>query len=252
MFSELIISAAQEHGKQMFPQESVGIVVGEVYIPLQNISDEPENHFTFDKATWIKYGKVSAVIHSHPNGNLYPSACDMENQIITAVPWGLFVCDNERASDILWFGDGTPRPPLFGPERYFHHGINDCYSLIRDYYKQEMGIQLLEFPRDWEWWNEDTREEQKDLYVKGFGKTGFRAIPQSEIKPGDVFLASIGRASKNGTVNHGGIYLGGSGEIILHHLCGLHAIDKTRVAAREPGIRYLSYVTHWLRHEEVL
>lgn len=255
--TDSIIEDAKAHALEVFPKESCGFVAGGKYLPQQNLSQE-EDAFRLGRDTWLlaeeRHGRIQAVIHSHPylDGRLpapdYPSAADMRGQLATGVPWGITVAAAEGAfPDIIWFGDACPVPPLTGPERYFRHGVTDCYSLIRDYYRLELGISLLEFPRDWEWWLEG-----KDLYSAGFSQTGFRAIPAALAKTGDVFLAAVGSSARHKMVaNHGGIYLGGREHRILHHLSGRMPVDVGRVAKEEPGERWMRFVTTFIRHEKM-
>lgn len=248
MFNPEAIEQAKRHAMKEFPKESVGFVVDGNYIPLLNIAENPCDTFQVAAEEWIKYGKVEAVVHSHPKGNAYPSACDMRFQIETAVPWGIIVCDSERASDPVWFGDQVPVSPLKGEQRPFRHGVTDCYSLCRDYYRTVHGILIKDHPRDWEWWLHN-----ENLYLDGFAETGFSEIDEGDVRPGDMFLACVGgRAIQDrGIPNHGGIYLGGSGDMILHHLTSTHAVDFTRVASEDYGLRYLKYVKKWIRHKDM-
>ncbi len=243
-----IIEAAQAHAMREYPNEAIGLIAGGRYLPQENISRAPLKSFALPAEAWVKHGPIQGVLHSHPQGNDYPSAADMESQMATAVPWGIIVCDAERAAEPVWFGDQVAQPPLTGPERYFRHGVTDCYALIRAYYKQALGIAIPDFARDWEWWNQQKEgsAENQNLYEEGFSSAGFQAIPAHEVRPGDVFLAAI----RSKVPCHGGVYLGGSGDMILHHLTSGKPVDRTRLAVEEPGVRYLKYVTHWLRHKE--
>lgn len=253
MFNKTVLEAAKAHAIREYPRESVGLVVSHKYLPQENISVNATKTFELSADAWMKYGAVQAVLHSHPGsekkmGNDYPSAADMDSQMATSVPWGIIVCDAERATNPVWFGDQVPRPPLTGQTRYFRHGVTDCYALIRAYYQEIKDIIIPDFARDWEWWSKQKQgsAEHQNLYVEGFTTAGFYQIPEYEVRPGDVFLAAI----RSKVPCHGGVYLGESGDTILHHLCSGKPVDHSRLAVEEPGIRYLKYVTHWLRHKD--
>ena len=250
MFSQVVIEAAKKHAIGAFPNEAVGFVGSGEYRPQENISLNKLTGFEVRVGDTLAAGKIEAVIHSHPGGELFPSKGDMEQQMVMAVPWGIVVCDSERCSDPTWFGDQAPYPPLWGPERIFRHGVTDCYSLVRHYYHQTYGFWLKDFPRDWEWW---LNQDSPNLYETFFEVAGFREITVGQLRPGDGFLASAGReAIRGGLSNHGGIYLGGSsGDMILHHLSGASAVDHTRIALRQPGAGYLKYVNKFVRHKDV-
>ncbi len=251
MFAPEIVEKAIAHAKAAWPQESVGVIAGGDYHPLQNIHPAPQEGFLTAPEDYVRVemeiGPIEAVVHSHPHKGescprLYPSAADMQGQLDSAVPWGIISCDAGRAWPVQWFGDQCPIPPYEG--RTYIHGIQDCYSLIRDYYRLDLGVILKEFPRDWQWWESGN----EDLYSLGFAKTGFKVIPLSQARPGDVFLAKLGRAAlRNNITNHGGIYLGN--EEILHHKCGLSPYDPQRLSVKEGITRYAEYITHMLRHE---
>ena len=260
MFSFSSLDAARAHAAACYPRESCGLITGdygaEQYHAVNNISPHSAQ-FRMAAETWLDlesaHGPIRGLVHSHPWDGAgpapdYPSEADMRGQMATAVPWGIIVSTPEGClTDITWFGDQCPVPPLTGPERYFRHGVTDCYSLIRDYYRIELGISLLEFPRDWEWWQRDGY----DLYLDGFPKTGFRVVPADRAMPGDMFFASVGSTARRaGVVNHGGVYLGGRNHEILHHLSGTQPTDRDRLVKREPGERWMKHITHFLRHEE--
>lgn len=241
MFGSDVSRDARLHAIREFPKESVGYVVDGAYVPQKNISAVPEESFEVAPSAWLSKTPVQAVIHSHPRGNSWPSPSDQEHQMATAVPWGITVCDGERAAELFWFGDQVPIPPLEGPERYYRYGVMDCWSLIRDWYRVERGITLKNYARDWEWWV----DKKENHYVDNFRDAGF--VEVKDPIEGDLFLARFGTRS---SVSHGGIYLGGCGDMILHHLCGGSPVDFSRLSSRQPGGRFLAlHGTHFLRYE---
>jgi cell wall-associated NlpC family hydrolase len=261
--------AARRHAEIEAPKESVGIVIddgrgdgGGEYVPLENVSHEPERAFDISGEDDERYrGQVKAVIHSHclapeefdpGEGPLIagPSAGDMEQQATMGLPWGLVtVIDKTSHETVLWWGDSLPVAPLVS--RPFVHGIFDCYSAIRDSYRRdEFGfvreyynvpsITLPDFPRDFAWWHDrddaGNLRVPQNLYLDNFAAAGFVPVGRDEARAGDVFLAQI-RAP---VVNHGGVYLGDG--TWLHH-------PRGRLSVREPVSRWLEYVTHFLRYE---
>lgn len=99
--------------------------------------------------------------------------------------------------------------PIIG--RPFVHGVWDCYGLIRDWYRQERGIELPNFERADGWW-----EQGENLYIDNYAAAGFVAH-DAELQPGDVILMQY-QAS---VVNHAGVYIGDG--MMLHHLYGQSA-----------------------------
>ena len=221
-----------------YPNEAVWLVTKKGILAVKNIAKEPSKTFRVAKADMTKAVRLGldAIIHSHPDFPHCPSASDMQSQINSGVPWGIISTDGQSATDIVWWGDQIEPPPLL--ERTFRHGITDCYSLIRDYYRLEVGIFLPEFPRGWQWWLQGG-----DLYSEGFEKAGFRVIDVSEAQEGDVWLAQL----RSDVFNHGGIYVGSG--LMLHHPSSNKPVDSTQIARREPIERWLPHINLWLRHE---
>lgn len=221
-----------------FPSEAVWLITpGECRL-VKNIADDPTKTFRVDRRTMAAAHArgLLAVVHSHPNFPACPSAADMQGQAATAVPWGIVATDGITAQDVAWFGDSVEVPPLVG--RGFRHGVTDCYALIRDYYRLELGITLPIGARSWEWWLDG-----EDLYTENFGPAGFHRIEAHEAKPGDVWLAQI----RSPVPNHGGILL--ENGLGLHHPSAREPVDPSRLSIREPLARWQTFITHWLRHE---
>jgi len=233
MFGASVEQAIAEHARAEYPKEACGLVVDGVYVPLPNVAFDPRDAFAMRAEELLRPG-VQAVVHSHPDGVPWPSADDMAGQIASNLPWGVLVVGPGTSGPILWWGPGVPRPPLIG--RDFRHGPSgsdgrgDCYALIRDWFAEERGIELMEFPRSEEWWLHGG-----NLYLENFGEAGFREIGLNEIQPGDVVLARV--MSK--VPNHGGVVLNNG--LVLHHL-------TNRLSRTEPLGRWRSYLTHALRY----
>ncbi len=231
-------AAIRAHALSAFPAEACGVIKGGAYVRCRNVAADRTQAFRIATRRLTSLSPVEAIVHSHPGGPDCPSGDDMRQQVATAVPWVLVSTDGRGCLPPVVFGDGAPIAPLVG--RGFRHGVTDCYSVIRDAYRLERGIVLPEFPRDWEWWRDGA-----DLYRDGFARAGFRRLAEGERQaPWDVFLA---QTPKSPVPNHGGLYLG-NGEI-LHHLTAKLPVDPTRLSCREPGSRWQTYVTHWLRYE---
>ncbi len=226
MFSDAVQEMAQLHAMQQYPKESCGVIFNDIYIPLDNDHDSPKEHFQISNAPQ----DVQAVIHSHPDGLAAPSASDMRNQYTMDVPWGVLSVTKRDASAITWWGEGVRRKPLLG--RTFVHGVADCYSLLRDYYALELGIDVRDFPRDQQWWDHG----QDLLNPNNFKLAGFRLVEEEDAREGDVILSAI----HSRVMNHCMIYVGN--DCILHHLVG-------RLSRREPLGRWRKFVRHYLRHE---
>lgn len=245
-------AAAREHARAEFPKESCGFVAGGEYVACENKAENPQEHFKivdqrYTKA--LKTGKIKAIVHSHPNGPIYPSEDDMRGQLATDVPWVIITLNEDKFGDTVAWGDSLPVAPIL--QRPFCHGVFDCYSLIRDVFrlgrdellKQQIDwpfarrIVLPEYPRDDGWW----QHEDRDLYMTGFREAGFVEITRADARPGDVFLMRLGHTRNNPLrkINHGGLLLEGSQ--ILHHL-------PTRFSRREPAGLWARAADIWIRY----
>lgn len=232
MFGPEVEAAIAAHARTEYPREACGLVIDGAYVPMENRARDPQAQFLIPVDETLRPG-VQAVVHSHPDGDPWPSAEDMAGQVATALPWGVVVVGAAGVGRVLWWGEGVPRPPLLG--RDFRHGPSgsdgrgDCYALIRDWFLDVRGIDLPEFPRAPEWWLAGG-----DLYRHGFARAGFREIDLSELAPGDVVLAKV----MSPVPNHGGVVLADG--LVLHHLTG-------RLSRREPLGPWRRFLTHALR-----
>lgn len=208
LFDSQVIRDSQEHSQSVYPNESVGIVVDGKYIPVDNTHEDPLNHFKIHPDILVEYhDKIEAVIHSHdltrhPAG---PSKADMISQKQWNIPFGIQLINAAGPGNIIWFGDQLPIPELEG--RPYIFGVYDCYSVLRDYYKMELGVDMPNFNR-----NEDFFLNGDDLYMDNAEDTGFVQVDINDIQKNDIILICI----RSKMPNHGLIYLGG--DSALHHL----------------------------------
>ena len=176
------------------------------YHPCKNISEVPRQCFMLapdDYAKAEEIGEVVSVIHSHPYENPAPSEGDRVACEKAGVPWHIVNPQTEA------WGYCEPEGfelPLIG--RPFNYGIIDCYSLVRDWYKAELNIELRDYFRNGIWW-----ENGENVYVDNFKNEGFHEVYLDEIKRGDVIMMQL----EASVPNHLAVWLGCDQQII-HHL----------------------------------
>lgn len=201
--------AALRHAKQVIPEESCGLVVirngKDIYVAANNIALDRRNNFEIDPVSYVKaasIGEIAGVVHSHPFQRPDPSEADKAACEQSQLPWWIV---NPSTEEWGYLEPAGVPVPLFG--RPYSHGILDCFSFVRDYYREVYGIIISDYYREEEWW-----AKGQTLYLDYFQQEGFVEIPFSDTKEGDAFLLAI----DSDTPNHGAIYVGNNQ--IAHHL----------------------------------
>ncbi len=213
-----LYAQAYAHLAAQHPAEGCGLLVRRgrrtVYWPCRNAAalHQAQDRFVVHPEDWAAAedaGTVLAVVHSHPDDDAHPSEADRWLCHASGLPW-FIVAVPGPAWQPLW-----PEPlPLL--ERQFVHGVVDCYTLVRDYYARELGIELPDFERADDWWNHGG-----DLYRQNFGAAGFAAV-EGEPRLHDVLLMQVAAR----VPNHAAVWVGsdpampGTAPRILHHLYG--------------------------------
>jgi len=222
------------HAKRAYPKEACGLLVIDkgkhLYVPCRNEAENTE-HFIMNVEDYAaaedKYNVLS-VVHSHPNLPPIASQADRTSCNITGLPW---IIVGWPSAEIKTYLPDNFVAPLIGRE--FSHGVLDCYSLIRDYYKATLKIILPEHERRDNWWNMG-----ENLYLDNYEKDGWILVDKSQRKKHDMVYMRV--SSK--VSNHAGIFLGDNK--ILHHVMG-------RISTREVYGGYWEKVTtHILRRKE--
>ena len=228
MQAEILQQAVDE-----FPRESCGLVAvvkgRRRYFPCRNIAETPDEHFVLEGWNEVEdKGEVLAVVHSHPKTNPEPSLADRVACEKSGLPW--FIVNPKTEACGYCEPDGFELPYV---GREFVHGVVDCYSLCRDWYKREWGLELRDYERRDQWW-----DQGENLYLDNFQKGGFYKIPVEELQRGDALLMNL----VSPVPNHAAIYLGD--QQVLHHVQG-------RLSSRDVyGGYYGKSTACALRHEQ--
>ena len=93
--------------------------------------------------------------------------------------------------------------------RPFIHGKVDCYTVVRDFYRDVFGIELTDYARADDWW-----DNGQNLYMDHYEAEGFVSI---EFNPmgmqyGDLLISAI----ISPVPNHAAVWVGQG--LVLHHL----------------------------------
>lgn len=233
----------QRHAVEAFPNEAVGMLTVAGYVRLDNVAESPTTHARPDDRFFAAYeaGEVLAFCHSHPGGPNCPSAADMRAQMQWDIPFWIVATNGEGCLEPFCWGTDE-RPAL--KKRPFRHGVTDCYSLIRDFYFLN-GIDIPEFPRNWDWW-----AAGENLYEENFRRAGFVEVPASQARDGDVLLFSVrwSRATSVDVINHGGVFI--QNGLLLHHVASREPWDPFALSGTQPLGRWASRLTKVVRYSQ--
>tara|TARA_B000000532_G_scaffold243632_1_gene240239 strand:+ start:935 stop:1636 length:702 start_codon:yes stop_codon:yes gene_type:complete len=201
---------ALAHAKDQDPKESCGLLLNirgkEKYFPCGNLSQTAHQCFILDPEDYVKgdnLGDIIAIVHSHPVTPPVPSQSDKVACEQSGLKWHIVNPKTETWGSLEPTGY---KAPLIGRE--WAWAVNDCYTLVRDFYKEELNINL----KDWE--RPTTLEDfNKDpMFERCAWRTGFRELrPDEKLKYGDLLFMSILTSG----LNHVAIFLDGD---VLHHL----------------------------------
>ena len=219
------LKAIKAHAIAEYPRESAGLVVAvgrkEIYRPCRNLASG-DDHFMIgaeDSAAAEDAGQIVAVVHSHPNATAQPSQADRVACERYGLPWLIVsVMPGPEVAEIRRIEPEGYEAPLIGRE--FSHGVLDCYAIVRDFHRRELGNELPDHDRADEWWNDGT----SNLYLDQYEKDGWVPVSEGEpLKVGDMVLMQI--RSGNGVPNHAGVICGfeAGRPHMIHHLHGMRS-----------------------------
>jgi len=162
-------------------------------------------------------GEIVAVVHSHVNEPADPSPADMASAENCKLP---FLIVNPHIDTWAWYEPSGYVQPLEG--RVWCYGVNDCFTLVQDYYKG-LGVPLKDLFRTELFW-----EKGENWYAEKFGEWGFTRV-LSDFHVHDVVLIQI----KSDIPNHAAVLQ--SDGTILHHV-------RERISCKDV------YDGYWRRH----
>ena len=191
---------------EKYPEEGCGLLVNKrgkiVWIPCENVAEDKNEGFVISPSDYIKanlIGDLYAVVHSHPDASCEPSEKDKKTSDFLRIPYIIYSLPEVEK---YVYTPKEIRTPLLGREYEF--GVNDCWSLVRDYYKTELEIELpmLQFEDDW--W-----EKGLNYFGDLYESFGFEKVETPEKHDGIMFqvMAQV--------PNHCGVYLGEG--LFMHH-----------------------------------
>lgn len=233
-----LMEAIRAHVEAEYPNEACGVIIQsgrrQEYIPCRNASETPGEAFTLapeDKSAAAEQGEIIMVIHSHPDVvQLVPSELDRIQCDWSGVEWGIMSWPDGDFCTI------SPREDRDYTGRRWVLGFADCWTLIREWYQREKGVETGNYSVDYEWWVDG----KENRYDDNWQKEGFVEVPADQMQPGDMVMMQI----QSPVTNHAAIYLGDN--LILHHM-------TDQLSARVPyGKYYRDRTVRVVRHKELM
>ena len=206
-------SAIVAHALRDAPLEACGAVVRHnaervEAVPIKNVAPDPANFFRLEAAPYLELfqsGKIVAIYHSHAAGKNGFSEADRVGAEETKIPAYLYEVETDT---ITAYTPTGYRAPILG--RTYLPGVNDCYSLVRDYLAENGITSVPLIPRN----SEDMvagLSNMRDLWLEA----GFHRVAEAT-KPLDVILMTM--RSSTGRPNHMAVMT--KDHTMLHQLLG--------------------------------
>ena len=230
MLNNLIKESIKRHSLEESPKECCGVLVKTknnlVAFPCHNVSEKPEKHFSIKPTDYLKAssaGEVEAVYHSHNSSNDKFSPNDILNSKSHDLPFVLYCSPKDSFSTF-----DPKKSKTFWYDKVFKIGETDCYTVVKEYYK-DLGIKLEgenNLGNDWCQKNPELIQQLFDLNKNNPDLPIIELPATSSLRKHDVIVFQF---VKGAGPNHVAIYLG-NGEI-LHHprnkfLC-IQELNKT-------------------------
>ena len=218
-----------------WPEEGCGLIINKrgklFWKPCDNVAEDKTKSFVINPAEYISasmIGDIHAVVHSHIDEDCTPSENDKNNSDYLQIPYHIYsIPEGEK----YVYTPKYKKVPLLG--RTYEFGKNDCWTLVRDYLKQELNI------------NMPMMKFEPKFYEKGINyfedliePWGCKVV--KEPKVGDIIYFMIQR---NDIPNHCGVYLGE--DIFMHH-------QENRLSCRDSLPKWNKYVRSFVRCKEFI
>ena len=219
------------HLQEVYPEEGCGIIINKrgtkEWMPCTNQADNPYETFQIAAKDYVRaqrVGDIFAVVHSHPDASAEPSERDKKAADFLGVQ---YIVVSTPELEIETYTPTAWKQNLLGREYKF--GENDCYSLVRDYYKQKLGISLPIATFEDDFW-----EKGYDYFTEFFQEFGFKEVQSP--KENDLIFFNV----MSPIPSHCGIYLGE--DIFIHHA-------RDRLSCRESIHSFWGrFITRYVRY----
>lgn len=189
------------------PVEACGFILanGQV-VECTNTSTQPDTFVISAEESARYLDDAVASWHSHCDYSDL-SFADVNASKALNLPYVVFNCSGTE----FFYFDPRQSAGLVG--RPWMYGGYDCYSAVRDWYSQEMGVELRDYTRlyEGEW-----TQHGFTHFEENFAAEGFVEIPKTvQLQRGDVLMSRI---RNNYTCNHVAVVEDPDANLIFQHL----------------------------------
>ncbi len=188
----------KEHALGVFPEEACGLIVqkNDHYLLVKSKNEaKQKKRFRISAERIVaasEQGKIVGFYHSHPSDNESFSELDKKNIFYHKWIGVLYCCGKDSFH--------TLRPEEISEVKTFCMGSNDCFELLRVYYKEKLGLFITDYYRNQTW-----QTFEPDLIERYYKREGFVEVKLEEIKLHDVVLFA---PDKEAFAGHIGIFVG--------------------------------------------
>ena len=226
--------AILKHLANEYPNEGCGIILNKkgklCWIPCKNVAEVPSRNFQICPKDYVKatlQGDIYAIVHSHVQGTCNPSTVDKEQSDYFQVPYIIYSMPEGEKYE---YTPKYKKVPLLG--RAYEWGKTDCWTLVRDYYKQELNITL------------PMMEFESRFYTKGINYFDdlikpWGGVEVKEVKKGDIIYFQ----TKGIIPNHCGVYIGN--DQFIHQ-------PRSKLSCTDLLPRWGKYVKRYIRCKQFI
>lgn len=201
--------AVRSYAESAYPGEACGFILSNAsVVECENTSDATDE-FTISAEDTARYlDDAIACWHSHANYSGF-SPADVKACKALNLPYVVWNCGG---SECFWL-DPRQSAGLIG--RPWNYGVYDCYSAVRDWYSQQMGVEMGDYPRQYEgeWSSRGFTYFEDNFAAEGFTKLP----PGADLIRGDVILFRI---RNQDSCNHVAVVEDPAANLLYQHLVG--------------------------------
>jgi proteasome lid subunit RPN8/RPN11 len=249
------LSAIALHADSHVAEEVCGYVLNnDEVMCCENVAENKAEHFLIDPDVHDRAiaAGVKAIYHSHWSEytDAFLSPNDINMSRAGKIPYLLYHTafqewDYYDPNDVYPY---PLNPPKWTPDQIgyylgwqFSYGRSDCWTLVRAWYKNKLGIELFDYPRGED--EDEIEQESWDLVEKSYKREGFRKLDRDEpMEEHDLLIMNL-----NGVqAHHLAIVTDMFQERGIHHFG-----RKNRLSDGFNIIAFRAFIVGVLRHAEV-